>query len=520
VNFAVIHSGPLLNWHAAAIRLLLERPSTILAQRRELSASTASRSALAMLGYPARGTPLDESRVNDLPAAQTPEDDLDFCIAFGARATALAPPSRLGTWFYDIDGAESAPGLNAFCEGRDVVEARLLQIDGAGAITCLRAGALGVDRFSLAATVDGLLDELSRWPAVALFEIDAGLAQNALAAPPIPLREPSAWMVARAAGGLALRRAAGVVEKRFFTYSWNIGIVSGTPAQITRASALPSVAWCEAGQRRFLADPFGATIDGVPLVFCEEIDPITSRGAIVRLELVDGKLLPQERVLEKSYHVSYPYVFEYEGVWYAVPESCQNEEVALYELSKSGREWHKRAVLITGLQAVDSTVFFHAGRFWLLCGVNGDGASHKLHVYSADSLTGPWRPHPRNPVKIDIRSARPAGAPFMLDGVLHRPAQDCTRKYGRRVSVVRVNVIDERRYDEETVAVIEPPRGTYGRGLHTMSAIGDSTLVDGLRRDFSLRAAGWRTIRSFRRLLGDRAKAGANDSSQSDFDRI
>lgn len=108
----------------------------------------------------------------------------------------------------------------------------------------------------------------------------------------------------------------------------------------------------------------------------------------------------------------------------------------------------------------------------------------------------------------------------MLDGVLHRPAQDCTRKYGRRVSVVRVNVIDERRYDEETVAVIEPPRGTYGRGLHTMSAIGDSTLVDGLRRDFSLRAAGWRTIRSFRRLLGDRAKAGANDSSQSDFDRI
>jgi len=40
--------------------------------------------------------------------------------------------------------------------------------------------------------------------------------------------------------------------------------------------------------------------------------------------------------------------------------------------------------------------------------------------------------------------------------------------------------------------------------MHTLSPIGASTLVDGLRRDFSLRLAGWRTLRSFRRLFAGR----------------
>jgi hypothetical protein len=48
----------------------------------------------------------------------------------------------------------------------------------------------------------------------------------------------------------------------------------------------------------------------------------------------------------------------------------------------------------------------------------------------ADTITGPWIPHARWPVKIDIRGARPAGMMFNLDGRLFRPAQDCAETYG------------------------------------------------------------------------------------------
>ncbi len=447
---------------------------------------------------------VDESDVNASPLVTNADGAPDFCLAFDARAAAEAPRSRLGTWIFDFDGAESAPGLNAFCERRDIIEARLLQIDSAGAIATLRAGFLGVDRFSLFRTVDELLDEVSSWPAAAVRDMEMGLAHPGASRQPTAPREPSVGRSLNAILRHWVRRAIKIVEKRFFTYSWNIGVVKATPAQIARSSTLPPVAWCEAGNRRFFADPFGANIDGVPTAFGEEIDPTTSRGSIVRFNVIDDALVPAERVLDELYHVSYPYVFEHEHVWYAIPESCQNREVALYRLADAGRDWRKHAVLLPGLRAVDSSVFMHDGKFWLLCGIFGDGANHRLYVYFADALTGPWQPHPRNPVKIDIRSARPAGAPFLLDGVLHRPAQDCTRKYGRRISIVRVNTIDELRYEEETVGVIEPPRGIYRRGVHTLSAMGDSTLIDGLRRDFSPRAAVWRTIRTTRRLFAGR----------------
>jgi len=61
-----------------------------------------------------------------------------------------------------------------------------------------------------------------------------------------------------------------------------------------------------------------------------------------------------------------------------------------------------------------------------------DGPLTKLRVWFADDLLGSWCPHPGNPVKPDIRSARPAGTPFVHDGALYRPAQDCSRTYGAR----------------------------------------------------------------------------------------
>jgi hypothetical protein len=41
-------------------------------------------------------------------------------------------------------------------------------------------------------------------------------------------------------------------------------------------------------------------------------------------------------------------------------------------------------------------------------------------------------------------------------------------------------------------------------------------LIDGLHRDFSLRAAGYRTVRSFRRLFGRRTKVEAKPSPDKD----
>jgi hypothetical protein len=89
------------------------------------------------------------------------------------------------------------------------------------------------------------------------------------------------------------------------------------------------------------------------------------------------------------------------------------------------------------------------------------------------------------PAKIDVRSSRPAGTPFEHDGILYRPAQDCSEFYGGRVIINRVNTLTPIDFAEEPVAVIDPYRdGPYSDGIHTLSGAAGAVVVDGMRRVF------------------------------------
>jgi hypothetical protein len=149
------------------------------------------------------------------------------------------------------------------------------------------------------------------------------------------------------------------------------------------------------------------------------------------------------------------------------------------------------ATLVEDVPAVDATPVRWDGRWWLLYTTQPyDKAA--LSVRYADDLTGPWRPHEANPVLTDVRGARPAGTPVVVDGDRYRPAQDCAGGYGSRVVLKRVRTLTPTRFDEERVGVVAPrDGGPYPEGLHTLSTgVGpgspDVTLIDGKR---SLRTA-------------------------------
>jgi hypothetical protein len=91
--------------------------------------------------------------------------------------------------------------------------------------------------------------------------------------------------------------------------------------------------------------------------------------------------------------------------------------------------------------------------------------------------------HRLDPVKIDARSARPGGTPFVVDGILYRPAQDSSRRYGGRLAVNRVETLTPDRFVEQVAATINPS-SRYPDGLHTLSAVGQRTLIDGNARHF------------------------------------
>jgi hypothetical protein len=170
-----------------------------------------------------------------------------------------------------------------------------------------------------------------------------------------------------------------------------------------------------------------------------------------------------------------------------IPEMHQASEIALYEAARFPERWVKIADLIRGLPIVDATLF-RVGTLWWLAGSEptAKGTTCELHLWYADDIIGPWQAHAANPVKVDVRSARPAGTPFFKDGVLYRPAQDCSRTYGGRVVINRVVTLTPTEFQETPAAAVEPdPSGPYPAGLHTLSSAGSGTLIDGNRVVFS-----------------------------------
>lgn len=187
---------------------------------------------------------------------------------------------------------------------------------------------------------------------------------------------------------------------------------------------------------RFWADPFAWSAAGRQVIFMEEYPFHTARGRISVLELgADLKPLgPAAPVLDEDRHLSYPFLFSFQGELYMVPESAASRRVDLYRCHIFPCGWTRVGTLLQGLQAADATLFEHQCRWWLLCSARQGRAriNDSLFAFHADSpLSDRWTPHPGNPLVRDYAGTRPAGRVFLdQSGRLLRPAQVSVPRYG------------------------------------------------------------------------------------------
>jgi hypothetical protein len=189
-------------------------------------------------------------------------------------------------------------------------------------------------------------------------------------------------------------------------------------------------------------------------------------------------------VLVADYHLSYPFVFEWRGEVYLLPETSRNRTIELYRAVEFPRRWEKAAVLMQDVSAVDSTLLEYRGRLWLFtAGIGGPSLKNsELSLFHADSLWGPWYPHPQNPVVCDVRRARPAGSLFYDGGHLIRPAQDCTTRYGAAIMLNRVEVLSDTEYREVPVGMIRPGWRKEVFTTHTINRNDVFEVLDGQAR--------------------------------------
>ncbi|MBV9270924.1 MAG: hypothetical protein JO165_07520 [Candidatus Eremiobacteraeota bacterium] len=268
---------------------------------------------------------------------------------------------------------------------------------------------------------------------------------------------------------------------------WNVGIVRLTPREAIAVGIVENVTWHPPFAGGWVADPMAHVVDGTVHVLAERMRIDTDKGYIAALSF-DGKRWNGQRLaIDTGCHASYPYVFSYDDKLYCVPETFEANEVRLYRCEHFPDRWEFQSTLLHDIDAVDSTIFEHDGRWWLFC-TTSDASAHRLLIFHAPTPLDGWLPHARNPVKVDVRNSRPAGAPFTVDGVLYRPAQDNSRTYGGRIAINRIGVLTAADFAEETVAYLEPDaHSEYGSALHTLSFAGDYAVIDGKRMRLAMR---------------------------------
>jgi len=239
---------------------------------------------------------------------------------------------------------------------------------------------------------------------------------------------------------------------------------------------------------RFWADPFIVSRDGKFYVFFEELLYSENKGKISVLEIdKDGTIQPQTTVLETPYHLSYPFVFEFENSLYMIPESKQNRTIELYKCTEFPLKWEFEKNLMENCMATDATLMEWHGKWWMFVSqIETEGAStwDELFLYFSDSpLSSRWTPHPLNPVVSDVRSARPAGRLFERQGRLFRPSQNSSGHYGYGFNLCEIVEMSETEYEETVTERVEPKRDTNVTSTHTFNHANGLTIIDGqLRR--------------------------------------
>ncbi len=339
---------------------------------------------------------------------------------------------------------------------------------------------------SYSENLDQVLWETSKWPAYVCKNLDSIVPVLTNSTAPI-VRIPKNSETLVFALKLFFNQIKNRFQHWFLSEKWNIGIIAKPIQDSLKSNFLTNILDLNLSSwQKFYADPFGVKTGDSFQILAEKFDYRSFQGSLVSLSLKNRKVVEEKITgIDTATHLSYPYLFEENGSYYCIPESLTNNEVCLYKAVQFPNRWEKVATLLNDFQGIDATLIRDNGKYWLFAMDGRNSARMNLYVFYSDSLTGPFSPHALNPVKSDIRSSRPAGTPFFHQNKWYRPAQNCSQTYGGSIVMNEIETLTETEFSEREVSTLNPISGTgFSKGMHTLSPLGNYTLIDGKTHTF------------------------------------
>ncbi len=235
---------------------------------------------------------------------------------------------------------------------------------------------------------------------------------------------------------------------------------------------------------RLWADPFVVFKDDVYYIFLEELEFKDGKGFLSVIVIdKNGNYSTPKKILERPYHLSYPFTFEWKNELYMIPETADNRSIEIYKCTDFPHKWEFHKTIFEKIDAVDTTLFFHNETWWMFTNIReipeASTYDDELYLfYSDDPLSDNWKPHPLNPIISDVSKARSAGRFYEHKGEIFRPSQNCGGRYGRGLNINKIIKLNATEYEEVQVETYEPDWDEDLLGMHHFSHENGLTLID------------------------------------------
>jgi len=187
-------------------------------------------------------------------------------------------------------------------------------------------------------------------------------------------------------------------------------------------------------------------------------------------------------VLEKNYHLSYPYIFKHNDNIYLIPESYQAKKMQIYKSINFPTKWKLIENHFKNEKVCDPTFFKHKKSTWFFINKtneNLDDLNKKLFLYKISNDFSKITPQKKNPIKINSYGGRNAGSIIKFKKKIIRPGQiQKKNNYGYGLVFFEIKKLNLNEYKEKKISSITPKLFGKNRGIHHISHIKNDFVVD------------------------------------------
>ena len=252
------------------------------------------------------------------------------------------------------------------------------------------------------------------------------------------------------------------------SYRWSVAyqfVDSWRDVALWRSTKIPNP------KNRFLADPFVIYRNGEHYCFVEDYDYAIKRGNISVYKITSGSNEELGVALKEDFHLSYPYLFEFDDELYMCPETCENREIRIYKCVDFPLKWVFHKTIMKDVSAIDTAIFPYGDKWWMFTNLDKsplEDLTSQLHIfYGSDPFTENWIPHDKNPIVFDPLRARNGGMIIDESEIYRTYQRQGFEIYGEALGVAKVNKLTTSEYSEEVLFEVEPRFFKNIKGTHT-----------------------------------------------------